>query len=125
MAFQTPGFSLGTLLAGADLSTTGQYLFVVATGGEIVVAGAGASAVGVLNNAPADGQPAEVIVNGVAKVESGAAVTAGAKVMSNGSGQAIAATGTNFVTGIALTASDGIGEIISVLVMPMGHFALV
>lgn len=124
MAYEVPGFSVGTMLAGADLSSS-QYLFVVPTAGEVVVAGAGVSALGVLQNKPEDGQPAQVMAWGVSKVVAGAAITAGAKVQSNASGQAITATSTNFVNGFALTAAGGADEVISMLVVPMGHFALV
>ncbi len=124
MAYEIPDFTY-TLPASADLSAS-QYLFVVATSGQAAVAGAGVVAAGVLQNDPgAAGQPATIMATGVSKVVAGAAVTAGARVMSNASGKAVAATGTNFVTGMALTAAGAADEVISVYVNPMGHFALV
>lgn len=124
MAYNIPDFTLGTLPASADLSAS-QYLFVVAnSSAKVAVAGAGVSALGVLDNDPTLDQAATVIVSGVAKVKAGAAIAAGAKVQSNAAGKAITATSTAFVNGIALAAAAADNEVIPVLVMPMGHFAL-
>lgn len=66
--------------AGADLSTTGQYLFVKLSGSsEIVLASAaGESALGVLQNAPASGAVAIVRRRGPSRVIAGASIADGA-----------------------------------------------
>jgi len=69
-------------LAGADLSTTGQYLFVKLNGSSAIVLAstAGESALGVLQNAPANGAIARVRVQGVSKIVAGASLSDGAVV---------------------------------------------
>lgn len=68
--------------AGADLSTTGQFLFVKLNGSsQIVLADtAGEAALGVLQNAPASGAIARVRVLGVSKIVAGASLADGAVV---------------------------------------------
>lgn len=67
-------------LAGADLSSTGQYLFVKLNGSSAIVLAdtAGEAALGVLQNAPASGAVARVRVLGVSKVIAGATLADGA-----------------------------------------------
>lgn len=102
-----------TLTAGADLSTH-QFKFVsVDANGDVVLTADDAKAQGVLMNAPGDGEAATVAINGIVKVECGAAVTAGGAVSSGANGEAKnAASGE--VLGTALeTGADG--RIISIL----------
>jgi hypothetical protein len=125
MAYEIPGFKLGTLLSDADLSAS-QFRFVNANAdGEVIRnVTAGADVLGVLNNKPnAAGQACEIVVDGVAKVVAGAAITLGAngtKVMSDNQGRAVAATATNKAVGYALAAAGAAGEIIPVLLLRMG-----
>lgn len=87
-----------TLIAGADLSSGKQYKFMdLASDGQIDPVGtAGAKAVGVLQNKPAAaGRAATVAVGGVTKIELAATLNAGAEVMSNTAGEAIAVTATS------------------------------
>lgn len=124
MAYEIPGFTLGTLLANADLSSS-QYLFgVVNSSSKIAVAGAGVAATGVINNAPTADLPVELIVTGVARVKASAAIAAGAKVASTAAGKAVTAATTAFVMGIALEAAGADNEIIAVLLHSPGHNAL-
>ncbi len=124
MAYEIPDFTY-TLPAADDLSAN-QYRFLVATGGNATLAGAGVASVGVLQNDPSvAGQAAGIMATGISKVVAGAAVVAGTKVMTDAQARAITATGTNFVVGVALTAAGAANEVISVLVMPLGHNALV
>ena len=68
MAYEIPGFVLGTLVAGDDLSSA-QYRFVVGTAGdEVGLCGAGLQPLGSLNNAPEEGDVCEIVTSGVAKV---------------------------------------------------------
>ena len=82
-----PGVGLGGAIdvlfpAGADLSTTGQFLFVKLNGSSQVVLAdtAGEAALGVLQNAPANGAIARVRVQGVSKIVAGASLSDGAVV---------------------------------------------
>jgi len=69
MAYEIPGFVLGTLLAGDDLSAA-QYRFVVGTAGDAIgLAAAASQPLGTLNNAPAEGEVCEIVTSGVAKVK--------------------------------------------------------
>ena len=107
------------LLAGAAL-TTKQYYFVklASTAGEVVTCDATTDvAIGVLQNNPADGEPAEVRALGVTKVVcSSTAVTAGSLIGWNAEGQAEnrTQTGSRFA-GVALAASSTDGDITSIL----------
>lgn len=67
-------------LAGADLSSTGQFLFVKLNGSSAIVLAdtAGEAALGVLQNAPANGAVARVRVQGVSKVIAGGTIADGA-----------------------------------------------
>jgi hypothetical protein len=94
-----------------------QYTFVKVSGAHQVglATAAADDIVGVLQNKPqVTGMAATVGISGVTNVISGGTVTAGQKVASNATGQAITyATGT--VCGVALTSSTGSGQLISVL----------
>jgi len=91
MAYEIPGFTFGTCPAGADLSSS-QYKFVkLNTSGQIVAIAADTdSPVGILQNAPTSGQPAEVMCNGISKVQGDADLSKGAFVGTSADGQAIA-----------------------------------
>ena len=67
-------------LAGADLSSTGQFLFVKLNGSSAIVLAdtAGEAALGVLQNAPANRAVARVRVQGVSKVIAGGTIADGA-----------------------------------------------
>jgi len=69
-------------LAGADLSSTGQFLFVKLNGSSAIVLAdtAGEAALGVLQNAPASGAVGRVRVQGVSKIIAGASLSDGAVV---------------------------------------------
>lgn len=106
------------LQAAADLSSY-QFRFVyLSAANKVTYCGtAGAAAIGVLCNKPAAaGRAADVTDRGIAKVEAGAAVAAGAAVMTDASGRAITATNANAkVLGYAVNAASGAGSIIEVV----------
>ena len=110
-----------TLEAGEDLSTK-QYYFVKldASGHAIVCTGATDKPVGVLQNNPVETQAAEIVVVGLTKVSSDAALAIGDLIGTSADGQADAKTvgsdTTNFVVGTVLTTTGGVGVIGSVLV---------
>jgi hypothetical protein len=119
----------GTCAAGTDMSQTaalagpngaGQYLFVKVSGSKLAIPCASNSdvAIGVLQNDPLPGAPALIAFAGVSKIVSGAAVTAGAALMSDTSGRAITQTTTNPICGIALETSAAANQIIEMLVLP-------
>lgn len=112
MAYEIPGFKLGTLIAAADLSAA-QYCFVgVDNAGKVALPTAtGQVCVGVLQNKPTAGQVAEVMVTGVTFLKAdGTGLTAGDKieaVTTTGVAQVAAGAGTN-IQGVALeTAAAG------------------
>lgn len=124
MAWEKVGPTLPGMVAGADL-TAGQHLFVVVnSSGKIVAAGAGAAVDGVLQNNPAADQAATVWgVGSVSKVVAGAAVSQGAQVTPNASGQAVTAASGNYIAGRALQAATGAGQKIPVWVTSPGRVA--
>lgn len=114
MAYEIPGFTLGTRPAGADL-TTKQYFFVKLNSSEnAVLAGDGEFAIGALQNKPDSGQAAQIMIDGVTKILCGGSVTGGGPVASDAAGKCVNAAGGDVVLGTAL--EDGSdGQIISVL----------
>ena len=102
--------------AGSDLSAA-QYLFVdVASDSQIDVVGTkGAKAIGILQDKPAAaGRPGCIAIGGVSKVECGATIAAGAEVISDDDGAALAKDAVSqFVMGTALEGGDA-GEIIAI-----------
>lgn len=83
-----------TLVAGADLSTTGRYYIVkLDTSGNIVLATAATGAiVGVLQNKPASGEAALYRFGGTTKVICGGTVAIGDWVTTDSAGKAITTT---------------------------------
>lgn len=112
MAYEIPGFVLGVLVAGDDLSTK-QYRFVVGTAGDnIGLATPAGQCLGSLNNAPAEGEVCEIVTDGVAKVICDDPVTEFAQIeIGNESGAIALASG--FAVGYALEAGVE-GQVISV-----------
>lgn len=103
----------------ANLINQRRFVSLLATGviDETTAAG---DAVGVsLDESDANDSvpiPVAVLDGGVVEVEAGAAVTQGARVMSDATGRAIDATGaTARVLGFALDSSTGAGEVIRVI----------
>lgn len=108
-------------LAGADLSS-GQYKVVklASTAGEVVAADAAdKGAISIIQNDPADGEPALLPGPGdTAKAIAGANdIAIGDWLVANSTGQATDVT-TGFVVAIALEASSAVGDYIRVLINP-------
>lgn len=110
-----------TLNAGADLSTK-QYRFVKldASGNAVVCAAVTDKPVGVLQNNPTSGQAAEIVVIGLTKVSTDAALAIGDLVGTASDGQAAAYVAgtdtTKYVVGQALVTSGGADELTSIIV---------
>lgn len=116
-SFEIPGFVLGVLLAGDDLSAK-QYRFVVGTAGDGVGVATGAGwALGVLKNAPKEGAVCEIVTSGVAEVICDDTVTEFGlvEVGTNGGADDI---GSGYAMGMALKAGV-VNDVIPVLI---GYF---
>jgi hypothetical protein len=105
--------------AGEDLSAKRYYIVKLNSDGEVILATAATDAIlGVLDNAPEEGQTADVVLLngcGTFKVKTGGNISKDAYVTTNGSGLAIATTTTgNRVIGraVATTLSGDVGEYI-------------
>lgn len=135
---QPGGVSDLFLLAGADLSTTGQGLFVkLDSSGNVVLADvAGEVALGALLNAPASGAVAIVRRRGPCRMVAGAAIGEGVCIAvtvttgryktaanttcdASGSSATAALTG-SFIMGQTLEESSGNGDLALVDIHPMG-----
>jgi hypothetical protein len=97
-----------------------QYTFVKVTGAHQVGLSTANTdnVVGVLQNKPqVEGQAATIGIFGVSNMIAGAAVAAGDKISSDATGRAVTTpgTGTPVVLGVALSASAGANQLISVL----------
>lgn len=112
--------STGSSLAGPN--GTGQFLCVKLSGSRTVTVCAANTDIvhGILQNDPKSGQAANVAIAGVSKAVAGAAITAGAGLMSDTSGRVITWTtaGTNPVLGQAIETATGAGQVIAILVTP-------
>lgn len=121
MAYEVPLFKLPAHKAGADLSAK-QYYFVKLSAANTVVACSGATdvPVGILQNAPASGEIAEVMVCGISKVSADAALSVGNLVGTSADGQADAKTAgtdtTEYSVGVVLQAVSNAGELATVMV---------
>jgi hypothetical protein len=91
MAFEIPGFSDGTRVAGGDLSSS-QYKFVkLNSSGQVVdIAANTDKPYGILQNAPASGGNAEVMLMGISKVQGDGNLAKGDQVGTSADGQAAA-----------------------------------
>lgn len=112
--------------AGADLSTK-QFYCVKVTGSRTVgLASAGGEAVyGILQNKPTLGQAADVGCLGISKAAAGNTFSAGALLMTDGTGRLITATSSNHVVAQALEASTAAGAVVTVAIGMGGSNAAV
>ena len=110
-----------TLNAGADLSSS-PYHFVKldASGNAVECAAVTDKPVGVLQNDPTSGQAAEIVVVGLTKVSTNAALAIGDLIGTSSDSQAAAyvpgTDTTKFIVGTVLVTSGAADEITSVLV---------
>lgn len=116
MAFEIPGFKLGTQVA-AEALTGGRFVEINTTGGVAAIGAAGGRADGVVTEDVSSGDAAPVETHGVAKVVAGAAIANAGPVTSDAEGRAIAAsTVGHAINGIALETAAAAGEVIAVMV---------
>jgi hypothetical protein len=130
LGFEQPGFSIGELPANADYSSSTTYQFtgvnlIVATGAGLtgsawsVPAAAGALTLGVLQNSPILGEPANVMIEGISKALAGGTIAVGAKLTTAVGGAFTTAATGNIIVGIALESAVS-GQIFSMLLRPLG-----
>lgn len=119
MAYEIPGLSI-SLVAGGDLSSS-QYKFVkLNSSGQVVdVAAATDIPVGILQNKPASGATAEVMVYGVSKLQGDADLARGNQIGTSADGQADAKTvttdATEYVVGQVIEDNAAAAGLITVL----------
>lgn len=108
-------------VAAADLSALQHRCMLIDSSGEVAQQTSGGGRVdGILQDKPdAQGKSASVVYAGTSKVEAGATVTQGAKVMTDTVGRAVDWTTTNHAFGVALD-GGAVGEKIEVLLLPIG-----
>jgi predicted RecA/RadA family phage recombinase len=141
MAWEVPGFSRSWIaggsagVAGSDLSIGNtvnsivvdsyRYMFVKFSGGLLVPISAGGDfGVGVLQNKPAPGDAANVMISGVTRVRSNdATITVGSAVYMDAFGMVKAtATSANHPVGIAEeVAAASSGFVVAVCLKPFGN----
>lgn len=107
------------LVAGGDLSSA-QYKAVkmASTVGAVIVAALAADqVVGILQNDPAEGEPAIVCAAGVSKAVRGTTLAAGAHVASDTTGRLQTTSSANdTVVGMCIIAGSSAGDLVTVLV---------
>ncbi len=129
MASSIPGI-VATLISAADYSAT-PYRLVYVSAADTVTRCANASLpaqrpIGILTDevGAASGDPVSVQMGGIAKLEAGAAIAAGAAVCTESDGKGVATTtAADFCVGIALEAASGDGVIFSVAMLPHTYTA--
>ena len=107
-----------SIKATASLATK-QYTFVkLDSSGQITTPSAAASAIGVLQDKPAAGDPGAVCLSGsITKILCGGNFNAGGAVCTDGNGAAVAATSGGYVLGVALSAG-ATGFITTIIFQP-------
>src|SRR5687767_7691241 len=122
MARELPFHKL-SFVAAADLSAgTNQFKYVKldANGAVVAIAAATDIAIGVLQNTPALGQEAEVLVDGVTKLQADAALTPGTVIGTSADGQAdakvLGTDTTEHANGIVLVGAAAAGNLCTALV---------
>ena len=122
MAYNNIHGQVETYIAGADLSSS-QYLFVKVSGANVVVAGDGEAAVGILWNDPTSGKAASVVRGGDPHVYAGAAIAAGIDIASDAAGKAVAATTGDIILGTTRAAAAASGDLVQINFITGGNAA--
>ena len=121
MAYQQAQTKI-TLKAGADLSAK-QYFFVkIDTDGDVVLAGDGQNAIGILQNAPASGEAASVAISGVSKIVIGTTGTldSGSVISSDADGKANVGASSDFALAILIEDTSANDDVVSCLIHKTG-----
>lgn len=121
MAYEVAGYALRiTLEAGEDLSAK-QYRFVkISSGKAVACSGATDVPIGVLQNDPASGEEAAIVVVGGTKIVSSASIAAGIKIGTDANGKAdakVAGTDTTeYTVGQVILGAGADGEFLTAVV---------
>lgn len=120
MSYENKGKSI-TLISDAAYNT--RYVAVKQTNVPEVftICLAGDAPVGILQYDTPANQACEIMVDGVSFMVAGAAIAAGASIAAGAGGVAVTAQGGATPFGIALNAAAAAGDIISVLMKPVGN----
>jgi len=118
----TAGVNLSPTAGLAGPNGSGQFLAVKETASRVVgLANSGGEAIaGILQNDPLAGQAANIAFVGVSKAVAGAAVTAGALLMTDTSARLITATSTNVAVAKAIESAAGANAVFTVLIIGNG-----
>jgi hypothetical protein len=122
MAYEIAGYALRiTLPAGEDLSAKQYYFVKVNTSGQAVLCAAATDRpIGVLQNDPASGEEAAIVVVGGTKVVSSASIDEGALIGTNNAGKADGKTPgtdtTEYAVGTVILAAGADNEILTAVV---------
>lgn len=106
-------------IAGADLSAKQFYVVKINSSGQIVLAGDGEVAYGVLQDKPVSGAVGAVAVFGQTKAILGGTVAAGAKVASDANGKVVTATTGENVLGVCVE-GGAVNELRSIELRTLG-----
>jgi hypothetical protein len=110
-------------MAGENLSEKLYFIVKFNTTEEIVLCGDGEAPLGVVHESAAENYPVSVQIDGLAKVIVGSGgVTAGGRVASNATGEAVNAASGDYTLGIATEAGVA-GQIIAVQLVSHGRGA--
>ena len=121
MAYEISNYATRiTLEAGEDLSAK-QYYFVKISSGKAVACSAATDVpIGVLQNDPASGEEASIVVVGGTKIVSSASIAAGIKIGTNNAGKAdakVAGTDTTeYTVGQVILGAGADGEVLTAVV---------
>jgi len=128
LAYEVEVTSISVFKSTADLSSAAsQFKLLKLVSGEVVVSAAATDvSIGVLQNKPKAGEIALIAMlnaSVIGKCRAGAAITAGALLVSDADGDVITSTPTaaDFVIGQALETAGAAGDIIAVLFHPYKH----
>lgn len=111
-----------SLTAQSDLSAKQNLFIKPSTDNGCDICGAGGDAIGTLGNKPVSGAVAEVLVGPVVPITLNATLTAGAEVMSDANGKAIAWVTANRSLGF-LIVGGGAGDTVEMLFTQGGRKA--
>lgn len=107
--------------AGADLTGKRYYLVKVNSDREVVLAGDGEDAIGVLHSEGIEGAMVQVCIGGVSKVVAGGELaTIGTELASDTNGKATAAASTDQILGVQLSAAGAANELVELLLRKNG-----
>ena len=108
---------MASFVAGADLSAKQYYMIKLSADDTVVICAAATDVpVGILQNEPASGEVAEVLIGGKGKCVASAAIAAGALIGTDASGKADAKVPgtdtTNYIVGQVTKASAADGDVL-------------